>query len=296
MDKTKVSVIIPTYKQRGGLKKSIDSVLCQTYRYFEIIVVDDNNPNTMERTATEKIMSEYIEDGRVIYLKHPENRNGAAARNTGIKASKGDFIAFLDDDDLFTPLKIEKQLEYLNSHKEFDAVYNLVSINGNTVKSRNLSGNLLKELLMEKTAMFTSALMFRREALINIGGFNEKFRRHQDYELMVKFFLNGYEVGCYPEVLTVYSSMGGNNIKGKKLEELKQQFLSQFESSIAALEEKEKGVKDSIIGSNYAYVFISHIANKEYSLALRLLFKYGLTKPKGFFSYLFFFSKNHFSK
>lgn len=288
-----VSIIIPTYKQRGGLKKSIDSALNQTYKYIEVIVVDDNDPDTNERRETEMIINGYSGDPRVIYIKHEVNKNGAAARNTGIRNAKGDYIAFLDDDDLFLPQKIEKQIEFLEFQKKYDAVYNLVSINGKVVKSENLSGNLLKELLMEQTAMFTSSLLFRKEALKTIGGFDENFRRHQDYELMVKYFLQGYEVGCIQEVLTEYSSMGGNNVRGKKLEDLKKQFLSQFEDAINRLEEEKKGTKKIIIGSNYAYVFVSHIVNKEYYFALKLFIKYGLFYTKGFISYLHYFIKLH---
>ena len=94
-----VSVIIPTYKRPDYLDRAIDSVLNQTYNNIEIIVVDDNNPNTEGRERTEKIMRRYENNPHVIYIKHEYNKNGSAARNTGFKASHGVYLAFLDDDD-----------------------------------------------------------------------------------------------------------------------------------------------------------------------------------------------------
>ena len=102
-----VSVIIPTYKRPDSLDRAINSVLGQTYPYVEVIVVDDNNPDTEGRRQTEAKMASFADNLRVKYVKHEQNKNGAAARNSGAKASTGDFIAFLDDDDEFLPKKNE---------------------------------------------------------------------------------------------------------------------------------------------------------------------------------------------
>ena len=92
----RVSIIIPTYKNRGGLTTSVDSAIRQTYQNIEVIIVDDNPPDSEERHFTEQIMEGYLADPRVRYIKHAENKNGAAARNTGINSSTGEYIAFLD--------------------------------------------------------------------------------------------------------------------------------------------------------------------------------------------------------
>ena len=89
-----VSVIIPSYKNADVIERAIESVLNRSYENFEIIVVDDNNPASKERMETEHVMSNYSANQRVVYLKHDANKNGAAARNTGIKNSHGEFIAF----------------------------------------------------------------------------------------------------------------------------------------------------------------------------------------------------------
>lgn len=291
-----ISIVIPTYKNQGQLQESVESALNQTYPYVEVLVIDDNDPSTEGRIRTEEIMCRYQSDPRVNYIKHTKNKNGAAARNTGIRAAKGDFIAFLDDDDTFLPEKIEKQVAYLSNHPEYDAVYCQVIINGKVSKMIPYEGNALVEVLSERTRMFTSSLMFRRSAIEAIGGFDEHFRRHQDYELMVKFFLNGYSIGCIKEPLVEYCTTGQNMVSGEKLESLKDQFLTQFDDVLNKLDDNKPGLKKRIIASNYAYVFICHIAEHRYKMAFKLMIKYGLISPLGFWGYLLFFIKYHIKK
>lgn len=288
-----ISIITPSYKTKGGLKKSIESVLKQTYSNFELIVVDDNNPDTDERKFTEELMSQYQDDHRIIYIKHEMNKNGAAARNTGFRAATGEYIAYLDDDDEFMPEKLEKELRFLQENIEYDAVYSRFFINGAINKALPFKGNCLVEVLSDKTRMQTSTLMFRRRAIETIGGFDESFRRHQDYELLVKFFSHGYKIGYIREPLAIYTTTGQNFVNGKKLEDLKAQFLLKFENVLDKLDEEKKGTKRKIIACNYAYVFICHIASHKFLRALCLLVKYGLTCPNGFFSYIKFFIEYH---
>ena len=106
INEKKVSVIIPTYKRAELLSKCIKSILEQTYSNVEVIVVDDNDPKTNWRKNTESILDDFKEDSRVIYIKHEKNKNGSAARNTGFKVSTGEYICYLDDDDIFLKNKI----------------------------------------------------------------------------------------------------------------------------------------------------------------------------------------------
>ena len=106
-----VSVIIPTYKGSKCLSRAINSVLNQVGVDFEVLVVDDNNPDSDERKKTEIVMKDYVNDDRVIYLKHPCNMNGSVARNTGIAKAKGEIISFLDDDDFYFPDRLAKCLK-----------------------------------------------------------------------------------------------------------------------------------------------------------------------------------------
>lgn len=278
-----VSVIIPTYGCRGHLKDSIDSVISQTYNPLEIIVVDDNSPDSTARKETESIMAGYISNPIVCYLKHTMNRNGAAARNTGINASHGEFIAFLDDDDTFLPEKIERQVDFLHKNLEYDAVYCLAKKNGKNYSGTFYEGQPIKEMLMLETCMYTPCLMFRRDALLSINGFDEALRRHQDYDLLIRFFAAGHSIGCLKEVLSeIGSNAGENSPGGQKLEDLKTYFFSKFDPYIREINEKESGFRKKVYAKHYAGVFLRHVKNKDFRLAFKAFSKYFPYSPKQF--------------
>ena len=186
-----VSVIIPTYSRPDNIVRAIDSVLAQTYKNIEIIVVDDNGVGTPYQIETEKILADYIVQNQITYLKHEVNKNGSAARNTGFCASHGEYVNFLDDDDVFLPQKIEKQVKRLLNSNDYDACYCHTKIYG---KRRNIlwqpkeEGNLVLLVLTCKSNFNTSSVLFSRSSLIDIEGWDERFSRHQDWELFVRFF------------------------------------------------------------------------------------------------------------
>lgn len=278
----KVSIIIPTYKSRGGLTVSVESALKQTYPDFEVLVIDDNSPDSSDRIKTEQIMEDYVCNPRVKYIKHTENKNGAAARNTGIAHSTGDYIAFLDDDDEFLETKIERQVSYLKTHPEDDAVYNFSFVNGKKESIHPYEGDASVPLLMCRTKMFTPSLMFRKKALVAIGGFDESFRRHQDYELLLKFFSYGYKIGCLREYLTIVHSLGGNKPDAYKSLEIKKRFLETFDGVISRLESESPGIKKKIVAANYEAIFESSISQRKWKLALNLFGKYFFMSPATF--------------
>lgn len=275
MNNALISVIIPTFKGSSVIGRAINSVLSQTYPFIEIIVVDDNSPDSAERKETEAVMSSYDYNTTIVYLRHSKNKNGAAARNTGIKHSHGSFIAFLDDDDWFLPNKIERQLDYLTSHSEFAACYCLAQREGKPIKTIPYQGDLTKELLLMESKMFTPSLFFRRNALVDINGFDESFRRHQDYEMLLRFFAAGNQIGCLQEVLLELGTGGGdNNPSPDKILELKRQFLTKFSDSIEQLEKKEPGFRNRAIAIHYGSVFLNYVLHHRYIDAMSLFFKY----------------------
>lgn len=280
-----VSVIIPTYKNRGGLKKSIDSVIAQDYEGLkEIIVVDDNDSQSEYRVSTELLMKQYEDNSKVIYWRHDINRNGAAARNTGIKVSTGDYIAFLDDDDMFLANKITKQVDYLNNHPNVSVVYCHAKRGTSDCPKYQLYGNCSRDILMLQSNFFTPSLMFRRESLLDINGFDESFRRHQDYELLLRFFAAGYEIACLPEVLIeIGKNEGENTPSGTKLEEIKRYFFKKFDKAIAIEEAKTPGFRNQVYAKHYTGVFLSHIKNCHPILACKAL-KYSFKAPSEFWT------------
>ena len=275
-----VSVIIPTYKGSDVIKRAIESVLNQSYPLLEIIVVDDNNPDSEDRKETERIMLHYAENPRVKYLKHEKNKNGAAARNTGIVSSHGEYIAFLDADDWFLPLKIERQLVFLYNHQEYDACYCLARKKGTPIQTIPYEGSLKKELLMMQTNMFTPSLLFRSNVLKKFNGFDESFRRHQDYERLLRFFSEGFRIGCLREVLLeLGTSENWNSLAADRLLSLKDQFLNAFNSDLDELETQEPGINKKIIALHYGIVFLSYVLEKKFVNAARLSIKYFWYSP-----------------
>lgn len=276
-----ISVVIPTYKSRVGLVNSIESALLQDYRgLIEVIVVDDNEPNSEERKNTMTLMQRYSNNSKVVYICHEHNKNGAAARNTGIKVSKGDLIAFLDDDDLFLQGKLRKQVDYLEAHPEYDAVYCLARRMRFGCPMNVIEGDGTRSILTLTSNFYTPTLMFRRESLKALKGFDETFRRHQDYELLLRFFAAGYKIGCVPEVLTEIGLNQGENVPtGKNADELKTYFFSKFNSFIKKEDDKTPGFANRVYAIHYANVFLNHIKTKHYLLALKILSKYYFCSP-----------------
>lgn len=269
-----VSVIIPTYGRPETLQKAIDSVLYQNYLNIEIIIVDDNNPNTEDRKSTENLINRlYSHVENIVYLKHNKNKNGSAARNTGFSKSKGDYICFLDDDDFFYQYKVQKQVKFLESNLDFDAVYCGYRVNGENY-SQYFEGQLISELLLMDYQPVTSSIMFRREALIDINGFDESFVRHQDYELMLRFF-EKHQITYIDEVLINKGRTDDANIvRGRELEKLKEYFLDTFNQQIVSLENEKPGIKNKIYSRHYSYVFLTHINHGFYKRGLRVFAQY----------------------
>lgn len=181
-----VSAIITTHNRKGLLRRAIESVLSQSYTNIECIVVDDSSND-----GTALVCEEY--PIQYIYIPPSESRGGNYARNKGIKAAKGEYVAFLDDDDYWLPSKIEKQVELIEE-KDCELVYcgtRLEIIESNEVlyqdvlplKSR--SGDMRKKILFTICTTTTNILVSRK-ALFDIGLFDEKLGFWQEYELTIR--------------------------------------------------------------------------------------------------------------
>jgi len=272
-----VSIVIPTYKRVDSLNRAIKSCLNQTYTNIEIIVVDDNGVGTPFNIEVNKIINSYS-DKRIKYLEHVHNKNGAAARNTGIKSSKGDYICFLDDDDYFMDDKILKQLDYLEKNSAFDGVSCGVIKNGATILD-NKTGNLVKDLLLMNTKLFTTTLFFRAEVFKRISGFDVTFRRHQDYELLIRFF-QYYKMGYVCEPLVFLGTNSGENmLKGENLEKMKAHFIEVFKYDI---EKFGPEFKHKCLCKHYSYLFLNHAKNLQIKYTIINFFRCISLSPRHF--------------
>ena len=241
-----MSVIIPTYSRPVFLSRCINSVLEQTYPNIELIVVDDNNPDTDARRETEKTMTGYKEDPRVTYLQHEKNRNGSAARNTGWRVSKGKYITFLDDDDEIAKEKIEKQVACLESLDDSWGMcytgYRLIKEHGhNQISSEKRSGNCYMDALMRTMFMGSgSNLLLRKSVVDEICGYDETFQRNQDIEFLTRA-CEHYKIAYVDEVLLTIYQEGNRTVRTfEQLDGYTRHYLEKFESRIKSLEPRDR--------------------------------------------------------
>lgn len=244
--KEMVSVIIPTYKRVDSLERAILSVKKQTYQNIELIIVDDNGKDSVYSKKIKEMFNKKYRDVVSKYLVHKKNKGGAAARNTGIKASTGRYISFLDDDDEFLPNKLEKQINKIRDLDDsWGGVYcgyaNFIS-NKKMNQRKNLTeGNLLIELLLMKNYIAAgSTLLVRREIFDIIGLFDTDFIRHQDWEFMIRFF-SKFKLAFVNEILVIlHRDDKQNKPSASKRVEITDMFFEKFEEIIDKLPEKER--------------------------------------------------------
>ena len=205
--KALVSVIIPLYNGEKYIEETIKSVLSQTYAPVEIIVVDDGSTDKGADIARQY----------PVILIQQKNKGISGARNTGINASKGEFIALLDQDDLFKPNKIELQVNFLNKHPEYDMVYTpeerfgqgepIRRISSHHV-GKTISGNLFTDLY-KQNYITPSSTLIRRSVLEITGFFDENFAVCEEHELFIRIACHG-SIGFINEPLVEYRWHGGN--------------------------------------------------------------------------------------
>ena len=239
MEKNLVSVIIPTYKRTDTILRAIYSVLNQTYSHLEAIVVNDNEPSD-KYTAHVKELIKSVTDTRLKFIIQKQHMNGAAARNAGIRIAEGEYIAFLDDDDLWMPHKLELQVNLL---KKMDNSWGGVgcqnfAIHKNKVIRANLpykDGLIYEDILLRNADVSTDAVVLRRNALDEMGYFDENLNRHQEVQLMGRF-TSKYKLKLLNKYL-VCVDIGDviNRPKPSKLWELKLDFFKSMEDIIETL-------------------------------------------------------------
>ena len=244
MKKIDISVIIPTYKRNDYLPRAIESVLNQKCNY-ELIVVDDNDSNSEYRKNNIELMKKYK---KVIYLKHDVNKNGAAARNTGLSVASGKYVTFLDDDDEFVSDRLEKVMKVINKtepdfictgyiykYKNKSILNNVPDIDSNRKKCEF---NLLKAKSFFGTG---SNMICKRELVNKIGGFDSSFLRNQDIEFMIRYLEVAKSVFVIPDCLVIKNIDNIINVPSyEKALENKKKFLKKFDYIINSYDESTK--------------------------------------------------------
>ena len=221
----KVSVIMRTYNRAYCIGEALDSVLRQTYRNFEVVVVDDGSTDN-----TQEIVSSFQNDN-IRYIRHDHNRGVSVAGNTGIKAATGDAIAHLDSDDLWKPEMLNSLVNFFNRHPEVGAVFCGVQLirNGEPpssiaslmeafpkllalhtqLKSDDIvfSNREMYLCLLEEVPIKPSAALIRRSVVDHIGGYNESMVSGEDWELYLRI-LKILSVWIYKSPTYNYANIG----------------------------------------------------------------------------------------
>ena len=186
-----VSAIVPTYNRSDLVVRAIESVMKQSYANLEIIVVDDaSNDNTQE-------VIDRINDRRLRYIRHQTNLGGAVSRNTGIEAATGEYIAFLDSDDVWLPEKIEWQLASIQNHPHPDKVVSYTQFQieqDDKISIQPTRGIDEKEAVADYLFLYngeiqTSTMMLSRNLMLATG-FRPDLKKHQDLDLSLRLEAN----------------------------------------------------------------------------------------------------------
>lgn len=180
-----VSVVLPTYDRPDLVVEATESVAEQTYPNIELIVVDDHSPTPVERPVSEALSDAPID---VQHIRHEENRGGNTARNTGIRAAEGEYVAFLDDDDLWEPIKIERQVETMRRAPPRVGVVcvgqRLVDADGETIRQKmpTTRGEVTTDILGGEVIGAFSTLLVDADVIEEAGLPDERYPRWQDRE------------------------------------------------------------------------------------------------------------------
>lgn len=190
MEKKEISVIIPTWNRAGTIRRSIDSVLAQTYEISEVVIMDDGSTDD-----TEEVIAA-IGDERVRYHRMPENGGASRARNAGVDKAKHEIIAFHDSDDVWEPDKLEKQFACWEEMPEAVMIYCALTYRDPDtgedmvfpfadIPREKLSGNMT-ELLLHRNTIDTPTMLLRKETFRQAGGFDPLYPPLEDWEFNLR--------------------------------------------------------------------------------------------------------------
>ncbi len=213
-----VSVIIPAYNIAGFIAETLNSVFLQTFTDYEVVLINDGSPDTDD---FEKTIEPFRD--KIIYLKH-KNSGASVSRNIAIENSRGEFLAFLDGDDIWKPEYLETQMDFLKQH-ELDLVYCDAELFGGSVfDGRNYMqtspsrGEVNFESLLNLDCnVITSGAVVRRDAVLKAGMFEWEKNRAHDFVLWLKIAQNGARIGYQKKILLKYrvraDSLSGNSLQ-----------------------------------------------------------------------------------
>ena len=237
MKKGLVSVVMSAYNAENFIADSIRSILNQTYENLEFIIINDcssdNTSQIIERFSNN--------DSRIKLIHNKENLGLTKSLNIGIKHAEGEFIARLDADDTSEPLRLEKQVNFFNTHQDTTLVGSggyLINNLGHKVSRINVISRecVIRRLMTHLNLFIHSSIMVRRRIIEDVGGYREKFRYSQDYDLILRVS-DKYILSNIPDHLVGWRiSSTSQTMQHHSLQRIYADIAREF-----AFERKEKG-------------------------------------------------------
>jgi glycosyltransferase involved in cell wall biosynthesis len=258
----KVSVIIPAYNGDRFIAEAIDSVLNQTYQNVETIVVDDGSTDN-----TYKALNPYL---KWIHYTYQDNQGVATARNQGLQIASGEYIAFLDQDDVFLPNKLANQITYFNDHPQVSIVHsgwqriNQVGEILGQVEPWYKASRLDLEAWIWWKPVLLSAMMFQRDCLIEVGGLDPRFKQACDVDLALRLTLMGYRTDWLRQITVCYREHDQNDslntpIQAKESETVLDKFFSLHQVPNAILESEDRFRYYTLVWSAWRLYLTGHV-------------------------------------
>lgn len=289
-----VSVVVATYKREAELKNALESLAKQTYPNMEIVLVDDNGNDEWNSKVSEtvEVFRNRYPKIKLECIVNNSNQGSSKTRNIGIHSANGDYITFLDDDDIYLPDKIRKQVEFMETNQCDYSITDLILYNKDDKKINRRIRSYIKETTVESLRLYhlkyhmtgTDTIMFKKEYLIQIGGFapidvgDEFYLMQRAIEEGGKFgYLPGCEIKAYVHTGDGGLSSGDGKIKGENaLYEYKKTFFNQLEA----------GDIRYIKMRHYAVIAYAELRRKNYVKFISNALKSFFASPCNFFTIL----------
>jgi glycosyltransferase involved in cell wall biosynthesis len=182
----RVSVVMAVYNAARYLHESVDSILSQTFRDLELIIVNDAS------TDPSAEILDAFDDPRIRVITHTTNQGAAASRNDALAAARGDYVAIMDADDISAPSRLEIQVSFLDSHPDVGlvgcAVYDNIDDQGSTLYTSYLpeDNDTIQRTLVERWCFLHPSIMFRREVCERVGGYRNEFDVAEDHDFILR--------------------------------------------------------------------------------------------------------------
>lgn len=246
-----ISVIIPTYNRADTILRSVNSVLNQTYKDIELLIIDDGSTdNTRE-------LIEQIEDSRIRYIYLGTNSGASNARNVGVSHAKGTWIAFQDSDDSWKPNKLDKQMKYASEHPEYNLIYSsyIAHLTDQDIYFPTeplpsvMEGNMFDVLLL-RNVIGAPTMLIKRDSFLQSGGFDTTYQSLEDWEFVLRFSKNNL-IGYLSEYLMdVYILDGGISSRVSTYYDSRCRMLAEYKNDILKLDLFNTIVMDILTRAN----------------------------------------------